>query len=184
MPSTKNVAQVEQLINELRDSRLVIGTGFTGISVESMNGFRAALTSQGIKYRVVKNTLAKIAANEVDNPEIADILQGSTGLVIGYDDPVETAKILEEYRRSSRINLTVLGAVLDHRILSSSEVSDLATLPPREALVAQLAGQMKAILVRLVTGLNSPNQQLAYSLGSPVQGLVNVLHGHLNKGNS
>ncbi|MQF83120.1 hypothetical protein FIM02_03030 [SAR202 cluster bacterium AD-802-E10_MRT_200m] len=91
------------------------------------------------------------------------------------------AKILEEYRRSSRINLTVLGAVLDHRVLTPSEVSNLATLPPREALVAQLAGQMKAVLVRLASGLNNPNQQLAYNLGGPVQGLVNVLHRHLNR---
>ena len=182
MPSAKNIAAVEELKQRLSRSTVIIGTGFSGLNVAAMTGLRAALREKGIEYRVVKNTLATIAAHEVGRPEVADILREATGLVIGYDDPLEPAKALEEYRRATRISLTIRGAVLDGRVLSAAEVSSLATLPPREALVASLAGQLQGLLGRLATALSTPTQQLTYALNAPIQGLVTVMQGYVEKG--
>ena len=129
MPSQKNVEAVAQLKDLLSRSSVVIGTSFTGLNGEAMTSLRRALRQKGIEYRVVKNTVTAIAAEEIGRPQIKGLLQGATGLVLGYADPVEAAQALNEYLRASRLPLTVHGVVIDREVLGPNGVTTLADLP-------------------------------------------------------
>ena len=175
MPSRKNVESVEGLKEALGRSPVVIGTGYTGLGVAAITELRRGLRQRGLEYRVVKNTLAGIAADELGRPQIRDVLQGPTGLVLGGGDPAEAAKTLTELLRTSRIALTVRGAVVEGQLISSEDVTALATMPPKPEMVARLLGQLAGAMARLVTSLNGPGQGLATVMNGPSRGLATVL---------
>ena len=181
MPSTKNRKAVETLQERLAQSVIVISTSFVGLGVVAMDDLRRALREKGIEYHVVKNTLAAIAADQSSKPEIKQVLDGQTGLLLSSGDPVEVAKTLTDYIRTSRISLTVQGAVLDDRLLSSGEVTSLAALPPRPELVARVAGQLVGLMAGLATTLNRPGQALATVLNGPSRSLATVLQRQVEK---
>ena len=178
MPASKKIAQVEQLRESFEGSAIVVGTGLTGMNSAAMVELRRTLRDKGAEYRVVKNTLAAIAAQQAGKPMIAELLRGSTGLLLSADDPVGAVKALEEYRRASRSPLTISGAVLEGRVLSPADVGALAMLPPRPELMAQVAGRLVGLLQGLVTMLNAPSQHTVSVLNAPLQGLATVLQRH------
>ena len=115
MPAAKKIVLVEQLKERFEGSAIVVGTGLTGMNAAAMVELRQTLRGKGAEYRVVKNTLAAIAAEQAGKPQIAELLRGSTGLLLSADDPVGAVKALEEYRRTSRSPLTISGAFMDGR---------------------------------------------------------------------
>ena len=179
MPAAKKITLVEQMRERFEGSAIVVGTGLTGMNAAAMVELRQALRSKGAEYRVVKNTLAAIAAEQAGKPMIADLLRGATGLLLSADDPVGAVKALEDYRRASRSPLTISGAVMDGRVLSPADVGVLASLPPRPELMAQVAGRLLGLLQGLVTMLNAPPQHTVSVLNAPLQGLATVLQRHI-----
>lgn len=175
MPSQKNMDAVEQLKETLGRSPVVFGTGYSGLGVAVMTELRRGLRQRGLEYRVVKNTLAGVAADELGRPQIKEVLQGPTGLVLSDGDPTEAARALTDFLRTSRIALAVLGAVVEGQVVSAEGVSALAALPPKPVLMAQLLGQLSGVMARMVTVLNSPARGLATVLGGPTRGLATVL---------
>ena len=182
MPSGKNVQAVEALTERLSQSAVIISTGFVGLGVVAMDELRRALRAKGIEYQVVRNNLAAIAADRSERPQVKQVLEGPTGLLLSSGDPVETAKTLMDYLRTSRVPLTVRGAVLEDRLLSPAEVTSLAALPPRPELVAQLAGQLVGLMTGLASLLNAPAQRLATVLNEPGRGLATVLQRQVEQG--
>ena len=170
MPTDKKVKAVEELKEKFSGCTITIATDYRGLPVAAMTDLRRALREKGVEYRVVKNSLSYIAADAVGKPQLKDIIQGPTGLIFGYGDPVEPAKVLVEYIRSTRSPLTITGATLDVRILTPAEVNRLAQLPARDVLVSQLLGQMQAPVANLISVLSAP-----------IRGLLTVLQGHLNE---
>jgi len=175
MPSQKKVDLVQDLKDRFLRSTIVIGTGFIGLDVNTISKLRRSLRDNGIEYRVVKNNLASIAAHDSGHPQIAEVLNGPTGLLLGYDDPVQSAKALEEYIRTTRVPLTVIGAVLDGRVLSSQDVTALAALPPKPELIANIAGQLINVVQQLGRALVGPSQHLLYTANKPSQSLATLL---------
>lgn len=175
MPSQKNVDTLAELKERLTETSFLISTGFTGLNVATMTEFRRKLQSEGLEYRVVKNTLASLAADEIGAPEIKRLLTGPTGLVMGHGDPAEAAKLLTEHIRSARITMPVNGAMVEGQVLSAQEVTALATLPPRPVLIAQLMGQIAGMAARVVGSINGPAQGLAVALNGPGRGVATVL---------
>ena len=129
-----------------------------------MEALRAALRANGVKYRVSKNTLARIAADEVGRPEIKEVINGPCGFVVGVGDPAAAAKALVDHVKGNRVNLKILGGVLQGRVISSTAVVDLANLPSREVLLSRLLGQMNAPITGLVIVLSGPARSLAIVL--------------------
>lgn len=170
MPSQKNRELLQDLTGRLSQCTIAIATGCSGIPVGTMNDLRARLKQEGIEYRVVKNTLTMLAGKATGKGSISQVLNGPTGMVFAYGDPVAATKVLDEYVRTRRIPLTIHGAVLDGRALSGEEVQRLAGLPERDVLLAQLVGQIQAPLSRLVATLNRP-----------IQGLATVLQQHVEQ---
>jgi len=164
LPSDKNVDALEEIKEKLASNSVLISTGFTGLDVATMTQFRRKLREQGLEYRVVKNTIASLAADEIGFPQIKEVLTGPTGLVMGNGDAIAAAKLLTEYLRSSRIAMPLNGAVIDGQVMTAQEVNELGALPTKPVLMSMLMGQLSGVVARLMRALNSPAQGLAVVL--------------------
>ena len=171
MPTEKKERQVEELKDRFNRCVIAIATDYTGLTANALTELRKRLNEQGVEYRVVKNSLAYIAADGANRPEIKEIVNGPTALAFGYDDPIEVAKALETYIRSTRSILSMKGAALDGRTIGAAEVLTLAQLPPKPQLIARLLGQMQAPASGFLTVLNGPIVGLATLLQRRVEQL-------------
>jgi large subunit ribosomal protein L10 len=148
MNKTERQETVESLTEQLRASPNLYLTDFTGLNVLRLTEFRRRLRAAGVSYVVVKNTLAQraLAANEVTG--LDDHLAGPTGLVLAGKDPMVAAKVLTDFAREFEKPTIKIGLV-DGRPVTSDQVKRLASLPPREVLLSQLAGAMQAPMAQL-----------------------------------
>ena len=151
-------AKVE-LVSELRalvgQTKAAILTDYRGLSVAEMTELRKKLRDVDAEYRVVKNTLFKLAAGDtMPIAEMGEFLTGPTAIGFAKADPVAVAKILLDYARDHKA-MSVKAGVMDGRILSAAQVESLSKVPPREVLLSQMIG----------------------SLQSPISGFVGTLSG-------
>lgn len=149
----KNVV-VADLQQRLDGASAFYLTDFTGLSVKQITDFRSRLRKQGVEYVVVKNTLAKRALEALELSDVASYFAGPTGLVIGRDDAVAAAKVLSDFAREHADRPAVKVGVVDRKPFDSAEVKRLAEMPPREVLLAQIAGGLQAPMARLAGGMN------------------------------
>lgn len=144
----------EELQEKLADARAFYLTDFTGMSVKQMTNFRARLRREGVEYLVVKNTLAIRALDGLELPDIAGFFSGPTGLVIGREDAVTAAKVLTDFAREFDNRPAVKVGVVERKEVAPDQVKRLAELPPKEVLLAQLAGGLQAPMARLAGGMS------------------------------
>ena len=145
----------EQLVTELRDklkgAKALYYTDFTGLNVKRMTELRRRLRRAGVEYVVIKNTLALRAVNE--SGLAGTRLKGPTGLVI-TKDPVSGAKVLSDFARENDQKPGIKGGLLDGKQIGVDQVKQLASLPSREQMLAQLAGGLQSPLAGFVGALN------------------------------
>ena len=151
---------VGTLTEELGSVTSMIVADPTGLSVAEMKDLRNRLRPSGAQFRVAKNTLARIAAREAGREELVGLLVGPTAITLVPGDPAAAAKTLSDFGRTSR-KLELRGAYLDGEAFDADSVRQLATLPPREQLLAQLVGSM----VAPISGLANVLAQLPRGLG-------------------
>ncbi|MDP2499002.1 MAG: 50S ribosomal protein L10 [Candidatus Palauibacterales bacterium] len=144
----------EELTESFRESGTIYLTDFTGLSVGEMTEFRDRLAEEGVRYRVVKNTLALRALSDSDLPDIADHFSGPTGLVLGDEDPVAPAKVLTEFADEHDDRPTLKVGVVESRVVEPAEIEDMAELPSREELLAGIAGSLTASIGGIAGILN------------------------------
>lgn len=164
MPRPEKVEAVQKIAAKLSRSTLAIATDYRGLSVADMTQLRRKLGEAGIEYRVVKNTLTRIAANQVGRQQLAGLLDGPTAIAFGYGDASQPARVLLDYIRSSRIELKIKGGLLDGRQLGLADLSELASLPSRQVLIARVIGGVQSPLLALVNVLNAPLVNLVRAL--------------------
>lgn len=166
--------QKERIINELTDilSRctVVIATDYRGLSAKEMVQLRRRLSELGIEYRVVKNTLTRFAAEKAGKKQLEAFLTGPLAIALSYDDVTKPARVLTEHIRSSGSVLRIKGGVLGDRLLSSEEISMLATAPPRDVLISRLLGQLQL-----------PLQTLHNILSAPLRGFMGVVQARIQQ---
>ena len=169
MPTQAKVDAVNNLAEKFEKSAIVITTNYSGLPVGEMTELRRALREAGVEYRIIKNTLAFLAADQAGRPAVKDVIDGPTGIAFGYGEPTEPAKALSGFIRSNRSALTIQGGELDGRALSSEDVERLASMPTRDELVAMLLMRM-----------NGPISGLVNVLNGPIGGLARVLQGRID----
>jgi len=153
MSKTERQAMVETLAEELERSPNLYLTDFTGLDVFRMTEFRRRLRQAGVRYRVVKNTLMQRALGSSPVPGLEEHLAGPTGLVLAGDDPVTAAKVLADFIKEHERPAIKIG-VVDGKTMTPAEITHLASLPPRDVLLAQLAGALQAPLAQFAGVMN------------------------------
>ena len=111
-------------------------------------------------------------------------MDGSTGVIFAYGDEQLPAKVISEFIKETGSELKLNSGVVGTQILSADELDQLAKLPGREELIAQLIGQMHGQLAGLLYVLNSPISGFARVLNGPVSGLTNVLNARVQQNNA
>ncbi|HET7274061.1 MAG TPA: 50S ribosomal protein L10 [Longimicrobiaceae bacterium] len=148
-------AFVDDIQQKLSDARAFYLTDFTGMNVKQITEFRSRLRKQGLEYVVVKNTLAQRAVTTLELPDIAAFFTGPTGLVIGQDDAVTAAKVLTDFAKEFDNKPAVKIGLVEGKEVRPEQIKQLADLPPKEVLLAQLAGGLQAPMSRLAGGMNN-----------------------------
>jgi large subunit ribosomal protein L10 len=145
----------EQLVNDLREklekSTSLYYTDFTGLNVKRMTELRRRLKKQGVDYVVIKNTLALRAVNE--SGLVGERLKGPTGLVLGAD-PVAAAKVLTDFAKENEQKPAVKGGLLEGKAIDPAQVKQLASLPSREQMLADLGAGLQSPMAAFVGALN------------------------------
>ena len=138
-------------------------TDFSGLSVKAMTELRHRLREAGAEYVVVKNRLVLRALRDLDLelPELADQLAGPTGIVLAGESPVESAKALTDFAKANENRPVFKVGLVDQKVVAAGQFQRLATLPPREVLLAQLAGALEAPLAAFVGVMEAKLQEAA-----------------------
>jgi large subunit ribosomal protein L10 len=165
MPKAQKIEAVERLKGEFRESQAALLTSFRGLKVAEMTELRRSLAASQTDFKVVKNTLAKIAAKDIGLEDLLPLLEGSTAIAFVKGDPVTAAKGLDEISRKYPA-LVLKGGLLTGRVLSAERAAALAHVAPREVLLAQIAGAFQAPLSKLAALLQAPVRSLGYALGA------------------
>jgi len=170
MPREKKIQIIDRLQEVFSKCSIGILTDYRGLSAPEITGLRRRLRESGIEYKVVKNTLARFAAERAGKDELASFFVGPVAIAFGYGDIIEPARALADYIRTSKASLSIKGGFLSDRLLTSEEVMTLSTLPPREVLLARVVGRMQSPIVALLGCLTTP-----------IQGFIGVLQAKIQQ---
>jgi len=152
--------QVELLSEKLKRAKVAILTDYRGLTVSQLQDLRGRLRTGNVEYRVVKNTLTRRAAEAAGVPALQKELEGPVAIAFGYDDLSTPAKLINDFVRATRLKLDVKGGLVEGRVFSPDQVKQLADLPSREVLLAQLLGTLQSPVGQLVAIMQTPHQQL------------------------
>jgi large subunit ribosomal protein L10 len=160
MANAEKTAVIEDLTGRFRDSSGAVLTEYRGLTVAQMSELRAALAGNAT-FSVTKNTLAKVAATEAGvGDAVSSMLVGPSAIAFVDGDVAQAAKGLLDFAKANPL-LIIKGGVLDGKALTAAEVGQLASLEPREVLLAKLAGAMKATQAKAAGTFNALPTQMA-----------------------
>jgi large subunit ribosomal protein L10 len=161
---------VSDVREKLQASPYLLIVDFTGMKVPHFETLRTRLSEAGAKMNVVRNTFLRIAAQELQMPEISDSLAGQTAMVTGESDICAAAKVLKTFAAEFK-KPNVRAGVLDNAPLTADQVAALADLPSKDALRAKLLGLLQTPASQFVRVLNEPGASLARVLKAKADSL-------------
>jgi large subunit ribosomal protein L10 len=144
---------VTGLVTRLRRAPTVYVTDFTGLDVAHITALRRKLRAAGVEYVVVKNTLARRALQEAQVAGLEPHLTGATALALGGADPMAAAKVLTDFAKEFQ-KPAIKAGLVEGRMVTSDQVKQLAALPSRLELLAQLGGALQAPMAGFVGTMN------------------------------
>jgi len=159
----QSIIKKEKQVNELKEKldkvSSAILTDFRGLTVKEMTDLRWRLKAANIEYKIIKNNLVLRAVKDSDIETISAYLQGPIAMVFGEGDPVASVKILIDFAKEYK-KPEIKGGVIQGKVFNSKEITQVAKLPSREVLLAQVVGGIQAPLSGLVTVLSGPIRSL------------------------
>ena len=170
MPTQRKIEQVEELANLFSNSDTIIIADYKGTSVAELSSLRKALNSSSSKFKIAKNTLAKLAAEKAEKNILADQINGPLGYILTNEDPSKVAKALFDYTEKNKIEFVVKKGLLDNELVDESTLLKLSKLPTKDILLSKLMGSM-----------NSPLTNLVFVMNGTVQALATVIQRHVEK---
>ncbi len=154
---------VSELQEKFTMAKGIVFTDYRGLNVEEITELRNSLRSAELEYKVVKNTLAKRAAEGTPVDAAKDILMGPVGIAIGYDDPVLLVKKVLAYNKGNE-KLEIKGGIVEGSVCDVEQMKVISLLPPREVQLAMLAGAMNAPATKFAGLLSATVTRFAYAL--------------------
>ena len=159
----EKVAKVAEIKDLLINSKCTILVDFCGLTVAQDTALRRKMREAGVHYNVVKNTLLRIAAEEAGIEGLEPSLEKNTAIAVSPEDPVAVAKIVCDFAKEN-MELKVKVGVLDGKVIDVDAIKALASLPPKEVLVAKLLGSMNAPISGFVGVLQGTIRKVVYAL--------------------
>jgi large subunit ribosomal protein L10 len=148
MPRPEKVQAVADIKERMQGAQAVFLAEYAGLSVKDQQALRRELRANGAEFKVVKMTLARRAAGDLEITSLDELLLGPTGLTFADGDPVGAAKVLKDFAKTHDV-FVIKGGLLGTDFLSPETISELADIEPREVLLAKIAGAMKAPMANL-----------------------------------
>jgi large subunit ribosomal protein L10 len=164
MKRDQKATVVEEIAAQITESEAIYAADYRGLSVSQAATLRARLREADASFRIVKNTLTLRAADKAGAERVKELVQGPTAFAFVQGDPAAAAKALDLFARQENV-LELRGGVLGTELLTAEALRQLARLPARDQLNAQMAGVVAAPLTGLVRGLGSLLSGLAIALG-------------------
>jgi large subunit ribosomal protein L10 len=170
MSREKKTQIIDSLQHLFSQCSIGILTDYRGQSANEMTELRRRLRELGIEYKVVKNTLARFAAQRAGREELLSFFEGPVAIAFGFGGITEPAKALADYIETSKASMSIKGGFLTDRLLTKEEVTTLSTLPSREVLLA-----------RVLSGVQSPISALVSQLTAPMRGIIAGLQARIQQ---
>ena len=149
------------LTESLQNSKSAMVVSFSKLSVTKDQEFRSSLRKAGAEYKVVKNTLARIAVKGTPFEPATEHFKGVTAIAWTQNDPVILTKAISKFMKENADTYTFKTGVLDGRLLDLSQVTQIASLPSKEELISKLLYVLNAQAQRIVTVINAVPRDLA-----------------------
>jgi large subunit ribosomal protein L10 len=160
---SKKEAVVSLLKDDFSSAKAVFVTDFKSLPVSAMVSLRDRVRQTGGQYRVVKNTLVKLASRGQSAEKLTDLLVGNNGLGLTWGDPAAMAKVLQDFAKEEN-KFAIKGGLLGAQTLSPAQIQALASLPSREVLLSSFLGALQAVPASLARALAAVPQKLLYAL--------------------
>jgi large subunit ribosomal protein L10 len=168
----RKVAVVDEITTKLGESDAAVLTEYRGLTVREIADLRGALRQAETEYKVFKNTLARRAVESAGRDDLLPLLEGPVAFAFVRGDAVVAAKALRDFGKGNPA-LVVKGGLLGGRLLSASDFEALADVPPRDVLLAIIAGGFQAPLVKAAGLFQAFTRNFAYG----VQALIDQRGG-------
>jgi large subunit ribosomal protein L10 len=160
----KKQEDLKALTEQLKDSTSAMVLSFNKLTVAKDQDFRNELRETGAKYKVVKNTLARLAVEGTPFEDVKEHLKGVTSIATTSDEPVSMSKVISKYVKENKDIFEFKTGVVDGRIVDFAEVETIASLPSKEELIGKLLFLLNAPAQRMATVLNAIPRDLAIVL--------------------
>lgn len=148
MPRPEKVQAVADIKERIEGAQAVFLAEYAGLSVKDQQALRRELRASGAEFKVVKMTLARRAAGDLEIDSLDELLYGPTGLTFADGDPAGAAKVLKDFAKTHDV-FVIKGGLLGTDFLSPEKIAELADIDSREVLLAKIAGAMKAPMANL-----------------------------------
>ena len=152
---------IESLQGSFSKSTITILTGYRGLVTSEITDLRRKLQEADSEYRVVKNTLARFAAERAGKDDLLSSFDGPIAIAFGYGSITAPAKVLTSYIANSDGTMSIKGGFLDGKLLSVEQIQTLSTLPSREVLLSMVLGQIGSPIAALLGYLTTPIRNIA-----------------------
>lgn len=154
---------VGEIAQKMKESKVFIVADYRGLNVAAVTQLRKELREAGIEFKVMKNTLMNLAANDLGLEGIQDYFNGPNAVAFGVDDVVAPAQILSKFAKAHPA-LEIKAGVLEGNFVTAEDIKALADLPSREVLLAKLANVMQSPIAGMANVLQGPIRKLGYAL--------------------
>lgn len=136
-------AKVQEIKQKMEKAQGIIFSKYQGLTVEEDTELRKNLREAGVEYKVYKNKLSALAAKQLGYDKAEQVLEGPISIAFGYEDPTAPARIINDYSKDHKV-LELRGGIVSGEFFDENKIKELATIPPREVLIAKLLGSFKA----------------------------------------
>lgn len=154
MPTPRKVEMVAELTDKLSRTQLALVADYRGLTVADITNLRKQLREVNAELVVAKNTLTLIAARSTGFAGLESLLSGPTAVTFAYGDIAKTAKVINDFNKGPK-KLVVRGGMLGGALLGDQALDQVASLPSREQLLAQIVGGVNAPVAGVVGVINA-----------------------------
>jgi large subunit ribosomal protein L10 len=165
---THKVEVVDEVKTRVGAATASIVSEYRGLTTSELAELRVALVAVGGDYRIFKNTLVRLAIDGGEYQPLSEYLDGPTALTFVQGDISAVAKALRDFSRNNPL-LVIKGGLADGSLLSSGDLAALADLPPREVLLARLAGALAAPMQQMAGLLQALPRNMAYGMSALIE---------------